>query len=1487
MADYRPVFHLTDEVLFETFLAAIPHRELIRPLLVDAKLRDRYFRGFRIDNTRPDLPRLLRAYRKELLDRRSRQLGNHLCNAWIREHLQPVRDALAHLEVPVERFPEDEWLGSAHEALAEQGHLNAAVGLVNALAPSHEADIVRIVVSLLCYDCEAQRELQQAVNRGLADHSSDPKRQAESLTREVQEALERMGGVVATGSSKRADLESFLTQTADKQRELEIEIDQLPGKLRATEADLAKRETELRELDGLVHQLRDDRGKIQSKKEKLERKLEHLATQATEGKENRQQVLRDLKDTEEGERQRLAKLQERLRVVQEELTAAQSASQSPRARDRELPPQAPVRSARERLSALLEACDLQPSLWSACTAELVGQRCVGAPAKSPEATERTPQNADSVAAGIAYELLGKQREWSQEELAEYAYWRSLSIQMSGGNGIDAAVSGLYHAADSVGTRISAAALIMRIIETTTGTLPTQPFAENASSFARLLDSAAMDPATAPSLGALQVKLALAGAELLPRLYESLEGRSRLLFKRALVTQLHGTVEVDETDPTHEVLDVVASTLASLAGPIGQCVRTWQTGANLQIITDQRRRLLAALSKIAGTLDADSTQRIESFKELLGKQLSRALKDRTPTSYEAFLASLLNLVESEISSPGWIGSHYLLPLSLAVGRAAIAAESEALKLLRSSLSFSLEKAHQPIGEASRTIRLGILLGNTGNTEAHEVEATLMPSLESEEYVSIEQAEVTVSAIAPDQRLLLHVEIQVVSPAPAVELEYLLSWSDTSAEKRSATGRLKLVAQTGVGWDQATQNPYSLRSIIHPTRLHGRTDDLARLRRGIRARGSFCLTGQKRVGKTSVARVLNAELQKEGECIATYLTLGELDTRSAASAIASMGEALLEQCPAEFREELEPLRRNALGDGGTVDGKRLFRRLRSLPDSRFLTFLDDFDELPEHLYLGPQGDELFLFFRTLIDQGFSFVFVGSEQLPEIIRRQGEKLNQVTRIPLDYLSGPDSVANLVTEPAKPVLEYSQEAIVTIDGLCAGNPYYATMLCMRIFDDMTARQDHYVAASDVDRCAHLLLSEDVVSNYQHLWKDGVLAKGEEAENLQYVNALILIALAGLERSDASSSMRSVLSSDTLVALEPRLVEHRCHNLSERRVVEIEDEQVSIRIPMFSNWLAGRGSAEVRASFGERDLVRALTSGKAGVPDSEIVEVTGNLTYKGERVNEVRVKAWLMQFGSVRNQNLAFMLLKRLVSVGYYGDARILRALKSIHSRILADQTATSQWSQKFEKRRRHPTNVFVTHLDAVGKSGSGLLYLYRQFNKLPKAQTGALDAAVTFLAAGQKASVVVLVDDFVGTGNSLVEGFRRFETLAAEGGVDLRPHGIVASVVAGTARGVEHVRSETADSLRVFVGDELIEKDMAFSSANDIFESEADREDAVRMCQAIGEQLEPRQPLGYGGCQALVAFANSCPNNTLPIFYQSGRRYEGSEWVPLFPRY
>ena len=75
------------------------------------------------------------------------------------------------------------------------------------------------------------------------------------------------------------------------------------------------------------------------------------------------------------------------------------------------------------------------------------------------------------------------------------------------------------------------------------------------------------------------------------------------------------------------------------------------------------------------------------------------------------------------------------------------------------------------------------------------------------------------------------------------------------------------------------------------------------------------------------------------------------------------------------------------------------------------------------------------------------------------------------------------------------------------------------------------------------------------------------------------------------------------------------------------------------------------------------------------------------------------------------------------------------------------------------------------------------------------------------------------------------------------------------------------------------------AFDPDAGIFEKSQDAEFAKTVILQIGRELTNSMPLGFGDQAALVAFHESVPNNTLPIFWCSGT-VNDKRWKPLFQR-
>src|SRR5262249_32263594 len=143
--------------------------------------------------------------------------------------------------------------------------------------------------------------------------------------------------------------------------------------------------------------------------------------------------------------------------------------------------------------------------------------------------------------------------------------------------------------------------------------------------------------------------------------------------------------------------------------------------------------------------------------------------------------------------------------------------------------------------------------------------------------------------------------------------------------------------------------------------------------------------------------------------------------------------------------------------------------------------------------------------------------------------------------YLADDVSVQRLVRDPAGTQLEFADSAVERIAYYSAGNPYYGTQICMRLYEDLITRRDHYASVADVERSVESICAEESVSTFQHFWKDGIFTVGAEAERFQQLNALVLLACAAEAKSDARWVPREALTNtENLRRFVPEEVRYR-----------------------------------------------------------------------------------------------------------------------------------------------------------------------------------------------------------------------------------------------------------------------------------------------------------------------------------------------------------
>lgn len=246
------------------------------------------------------------------------------------------------------------------------------------------------------------------------------------------------------------------------------------------------------------------------------------------------------------------------------------------------------------------------------------------------------------------------------------------------------------------------------------------------------------------------------------------------------------------------------------------------------------------------------------------------------------------------------------------------------------------------------------------------------------------------------------------------------------------------------------------------------------------------------------------------------------------------------------------------------------------------------------------------------------------------------------------------------------------------------------------------------------------------------------------------------------------------------------------------------------------------------------------------------------QQVPEGRIRDWIDGFKEEHHDIIA----RVLDCVDFITHDQMAEAFR----RVLA---GLEGWHQT--KGKRTGEWRFVAYSASAGESGDYMLTRFRHANNLAGNNYNELFIHRSDIVRADLGfdDTVVLVDDFVGTGNQAVDSWGMYEELLAEVGR------VYLVLVAGTSTAVARINSET--NLEAISHFYLTAEDNIFDDSCEPFTTD-EKQVILDYCEKVDEA----QPKGYGDCGLLVVFSHTTPNNTIPIL---GKRNNGIE--PLFPRY
>lgn len=685
------------------------------------------------------------------------------------------------------------------------------------------------------------------------------------------------------------------------------------------------------------------------------------------------------------------------------------------------------------------------------------------------------------------------------------------------------------------------------------------------------------------------------------------------------------------------------------------------------------------------------------------------------------------------------------------------------------------------------------------------------------------------------------------------------------------------------------PYSLEPIERSEDMVGRDTLISRLRRRLLAPAieSSIIYGQKRVGKTSIAKFIESDIGPRENYTVILISIGGLDKTTSERFVSTLGDTIVEEvsykCEVlvdmkpEFESSLSPLR-------------KYFRDAsKRLPNHRFVIILDEFDEIPLDMVRlsSAIGDTFFHNIRDISSLGnVGFILVGGENM-HIIQQSTDRLNRMGVLQVDYFDKErywDDFRELVKRPVQQdSIEFNDEAINTLYETTEGNPFYTKIICRTIYEQACDDRNAYISEDNVKQA--IATAELNLNSFNHLWKDGIFVDDPaKKDQIETQRRKFLSWFGQINRKKTPVSIQDLQDMKGLkneVAVKQIVDSYMNRGV----LVRIENtEFCRLKPKIFEDWLRDTGSTMMTTSALDESAISELDKKEqeAYVKDTEIVDLCQRRwIFNGSEINEVRVRAWLNQFKNNIQQRLMFRLLQK---VNFYNEGRIQQSISNLHRRV-QEYIAQKGVGRLVDGRTRRG-DILLSSFGTPAKSGPSYARRYANVNKIYGANVAFLNEIPEKLTNNSQIEAIVFVDDIIGSGLTAIT---HFDNLNSKHGALLKEKQIKVFVTAicGLDTGVEKVREaikKAPFAVEVVVSDDLAKSDQCFSDESEVFPSPKDRETAKDIAFQIGKKLEKKNPLGYQDNQLLAVFADNCPNNTLPILRKKSTK--NITWMPLFER-
>jgi AAA+ ATPase superfamily predicted ATPase len=920
-------------------------------------------------------------------------------------------------------------------------------------------------------------------------------------------------------------------------------------------------------------------------------------------------------------------------------------------------------------------------------------------------------------------------------------------------------------------------------------------------------------------------------------------------------------------------------------------------------------ILAAKNKILGALNHSILRKycgpfqineIKTILEVIFSKMTQVY--RMDTTLLGDIEECYRCIHGEednfIESKSFLTSGYLSPF-LTVCHSVL---SDFLKSRKSKIEATIEwgqgpgcelQKRYPLHEPEREIQIAIPLRNVGPGLATDVRVTVTSESPS---ITLNNSTVMLGNVVPGE-FSVTIDVLVTSAGASFQAILYISWGQIGTPNRSEElFEFTVISQRGnIDWSRLTYlEPYGT-GVAEGDQFYGRVDKVRQIAGRLlrQPMEPFYITGQKRVGKTSLAlaSVNYAKTQSLSVNLRDhYILWGEFAHSDPNMALKQLGESIESFISDHISERARPVK----GDyNGTLAGLTNLSRIAKTfsPQDQFIIVIDEFDEIHQELFLhGNLAETFFANLRALSRcNNICIVLIGGENMPFIMDRQGQKLNNFSRENLNYFSRQNEWSDfqlLIRSPTSNILNWHDDAISEIFNITHGNPYFAKIICSAVFRSAVSERDADITAAEVRRAIEIAISGMGTNSFQHLWQDGISKANADREPDILRRMRVLVALARCLLRNLSTNISNIVENRSSTSLPETEIPAILNDFQRREVIREKDGYYVFELPIFCMWLVDIGVSQLISDKMNEELANISISeeNKAVVLSKEVVELANDWpTYRGRHIGTDQIRSWYQQVESPREQRLLFKLLKRIY---VFNESKIRERLTTAHGIL-----KSSLPEFIIRKRGARRFDVIVTYVDGEGKSGASYASLYAEENGI--AADCVIGCSDFRLRLNQhvdrygKVAAIIIIDDIAATGRSLANHVHKFICDFKDLLSDTKVR-VITLVATSVAQGFILGHFKKIDGIDLDFRSCEILSNAAYAFPPDYtgWSSEEEMERAKDLCINLGSRIYKNSPLGYGGLGLLVVFPTTVPNNSLPILHTFARAGSDKQWNPLFPR-